>query len=56
MHCSFCNALHILGKVIGPAVVVGITNFSGHLANPGGWCGHSGPSLVAMGRKTLFGK
>ena len=31
-----CNALHILGKVIGPTVVVGITNFAGHLANPGG--------------------
>ena len=43
-----------VGVVVGTAVVVCCTNFAGHLVNLGGWCGHSGPSTVAMGRKTLF--
>ena len=43
-----------VGVVVGTAVVVCCTNFAGHLVNLGGWYGHSGPSTVAMGRKTLF--
>ena len=43
-----------VGVVVGTAVVVCRTNFLGHLVNGGGCCGHSGPSTVAIGRKTLF--